>query len=187
MEFNWKDTLATVAPTIAQAVGGPLGSVAYQFIAKAFGIEVKTPEQAEAAMATATPEQLLALKAQEQAFLLEMEKLGIERERLTVDDRKDARNREIQTRDKTPMILGLLSVGGFFGILAVMMWVAPPTSTHDLLMIMLGSLSTITIQVYNYYFGSSSGSAAKTEMLRVAIRKTAKGQKPSEDQEGVKE
>ena len=62
-----KNTLATVAPTLGQAVGGPLGGAAAKMIASVLGCKAE-PKSIAQAMQNATPEQLLELKKAEKEF-----------------------------------------------------------------------------------------------------------------------
>ena len=59
-----KNTLATVAPSLGQAVGGPLGGAAANMIASVLGCKAE-PKSIAQAMQNATPEQLLELKKAE--------------------------------------------------------------------------------------------------------------------------
>jgi hypothetical protein len=59
--------------------------------------------------------------------------------------------------------LAILVTLGFFGILVGMMMETFKTS--EPLMLMLGSLGTAWTGIIAYYFGSSAGSAAKSELL----------------------
>ncbi len=89
-------------------------------------------------------------------------------------DIDSARNREIliASSEKAPLlnkiILPLLAAFvtlGFFGILLFMMLHGIPTANAQVLNIMLGSLGTAWIGIIFYYFGSSMGSAKKSEQL----------------------
>ena len=53
----------------------------------------------------------------------------------------------------------------FFGILIGMMTGKLSATDNSALLIMLGSLGTAWASVIAYYFGSTAGSAAKTELL----------------------
>lgn len=101
MAFDWKKTLATVAPTIATALGGPLAGMAVNVAAKALGVEPN--EQAiETAISSGSPELFLKLKEAENGFILELEKLGVERDRIAYQDRDSARKRQVNSGDNTP-------------------------------------------------------------------------------------
>jgi RsiW-degrading membrane proteinase PrsW (M82 family) len=93
-------------------------------------------------------------------------------EKIAADDRANARAREVSVRDKTPMILSFSVTGGFFGLLFLVAFHSVPPEAHDILLTMIGSLGMAFSGIVGYYFGSSAGSAAKTEIL-------AKSGKPS--------
>ena len=110
-------------------------------------------------------------------FKLEAERLAIEEikvtadaERVYMEDRKSAREREIAVKDKTPAILAGVSFTGFFSILGLMMFVEIPPTAKDPLLIMLGALGAIVTGITQYYYGSSSGSAKKNEMLEKVMK-----------------
>ena len=88
-------------------------------------------------------------------------------EELATADRASARQREVTLGDTTPRILAYMITLGFFGILAYMLVDPVPATgqTHDVLLVMLGSLGSAWIAIVSYYFGSSSGSAAKSKLL----------------------
>jgi len=159
--------VATVAPTIATALGGPLAGLAVQALSQALlGKPDGTVADVGAAMVTATPEQLLAVRNAEREFLLDMERLGIERERLAAGDRDSARQREIKTGDSwTPRALAAAVTLGFFGILAWVLVCGIPAQGGEAVLLLLGSLATAWSSIIAFYFGSSAGSAAKTDHL----------------------
>jgi hypothetical protein len=172
MAFDWKALVKSIAPTIGTALGGPLGGMASVALTKALGMSDEAPKDEaalSAAIQGASPDQLLALKKADQDFAVQMQKLGFENiealEAIAAGDRAHAREREIKPQDWTPTVLGLFITLGFFGLLAYLMKREPPQGSRDILNIMLGSLGSAWIGVVSYYFGSSAGSARKTELM----------------------
>lgn len=163
--MSWKETLATVAPGIATALGGPLAGMAVKIATDALGIEAD-PKKLEETILTGNPESLLKLKEAEQNYKLEVKRLQIDLEKIHGADRDSARKREIATKDKTPKILATVILVGFFSVLGIIAFVTIPVAAVQPLNILLGALTALTVQVGNYYFGSSAGSARKTELLK---------------------
>jgi len=163
----------TVAPSIASAVGGPLAGMATRAISEALlGKSDGTEQELENAVASATPEQLLALKKAEQEFAVKMRELDIDLERISNEDRDSARNREVSLRDWTPRVLAGLITVGYFGVLFWMLrFGLPNTGSSEALLVMLGALGTAWGGVVAYYFGSSAGSKEKTEAMNRMVRK----------------
>lgn len=163
----------TVAPSIASAVGGPLAGMATRAISDALlGKPDGTEQELEKAVASATPEQLLALKKAEQSFSVKMRELDIDLERIANADRDSARSREVSLRDWTPRVLAGLITVGYFGVLFWMLrFGLPNTGSSEALLVMLGALGTAWGGVVAYYFGSSAGSKEKTEAMNRMVRK----------------
>lgn len=161
--MSWKDIVGSVAPMLGTALGGPLGGMAGKFLAEKLGIE---PEQIEATITNATPETLINLKHAENDFKAKMKDLGVKEEQLHQQDRASARDRQSKTGDWTPSIIGPLIILGFFSILYMLINNKVPDDQNEAFLIMLGALGTMTTQVMNYFFGSSSGSKNKTKLLR---------------------
>lgn len=172
MSFDWKAVVKSIAPTIGTALGGPLGGVAGLALSKALGVSedsAKDETAMAAAIQGANPDQLMALKKADQDFSLQMQKLGFQDiealEAIAAGDRANARDREIKTQDWAPKALGITITLGFFGLLYYLLRHEPPAGSRDILNIMLGSLGSAWIGVVTYYFGSSAGSARKTELM----------------------
>lgn len=167
MDFNWKALLGSVAPTIATALGGPLAGLGTKALISALGLADGAKEaEISAAMASATPDQLLALKKADQDFAVRLRELDIDLEKVNAADRDSARNREIQTGDNwTPRFLAGFVTVGFFLVLAWLLNDGVPEKGRDAVLIMLGSLGTAWTGICAYYFGSSAGSKAKTDAL----------------------
>ncbi|CUW39661.1 conserved protein of unknown function [Magnetospirillum sp. XM-1] len=149
--------LGKVAPTIATMLGGPLAGTAVSAIESALGLDPSGDKDAALkAVAAATPEQLLALKAEDNRHAEAMEKLGLDRDALAAQDRDSARKREMEVKDRVPGILAISLTLGFFGLLGWLVAHEPPQGSRDILNIMLGSLGTGWITMLAYYFGSSA-------------------------------
>jgi NhaP-type Na+/H+ or K+/H+ antiporter len=65
-------------------------------------------------------------------------------------------------------VLGAIIVLAFFGVLLVMILFSSELKGNDnqVLYSMVGILGTIAVMVATYFFGSSKGSADKTEMMQ---------------------
>jgi hypothetical protein len=165
--------IKTAAPWITAAATGNipgLVSLAAQAISNVTGKNVKAdPDSIAAAVAGATPEQLLALKQADAELQVKLQALGFEHiedlEKIAADDRASARNREIAVKDKIPAILAIVITSGFFGVLTFMLMHEIPANGHDAMLMILGALITAWTAVVSYYFGSSAGSAAKDKTI----------------------
>ncbi|CDF81964.1 hypothetical protein PKB_0587 [Pseudomonas knackmussii B13] len=167
--MEWQAVLKTLAPWIGSAFGGPLGGLAVDAAASAMGLSDKTAEAVKQALSGATPEQLLAVKQADQAFALQMQALGFKQvtdlETLASGDRKDARAMQIAQRSWVPAALSIIVTFGYFAILAGMMLGVLHVADSQALLLMLGSLSTAWGVVMAFWFGTTSDSARKTELL----------------------
>ena len=76
---------------------------------------------ARAAMANATPADLLKLKEAEHAFKIEMKKLELRPEELEVEDRASARAMHVATKDGLLPWLAVLVVGTFCAVTALVL------------------------------------------------------------------
>lgn len=160
------DWLKQIAPTLATALGGPLAGMAVTAISKAIGVE---PEKVEEVISSnkLSADQVAQIKMAEIELQKQAQELGLNFEKLAVDDRKSAREMQAATRSFVPPLLAASVTIGFFGILGLML-TGKVDANNPALMMMLGSLGTAWTGIIAYYFGSSAGSQAKTEMLSKA-------------------
>lgn len=154
--------LKLIAPTIATAIAGPFGTMAYGLIANAMGI---TADDAQKTIETGklTSEQIASVQQAEIALKAKAQELNLDFEKLANDDRKSARDMQSATKSILPAILAIVVTLGFFGILVGMM--TKTFVTSDALLLMLGSLGTAWTGIIAYYFGSSAGSESKNALL----------------------
>lgn len=160
-----KQIISSVAPLIGTAIGGPFGALAGTLVSKALGTDTDDHQAIEAAVTSGNPDVLLKLKEADAAFKVQMEQLGITRDKLVFDDIANARAREIQVKDHTPAILAFVITVGFFGTLGYMLVHGKPETGGDALLVMLGALGAAWTAVTAYYFGSSAGSRKNQEAL----------------------
>jgi hypothetical protein len=156
------DWLKQVAPTIATAFGGPLAGLAVDAISKAIGIDPKDVNKT-IAEGKLSSDQILAIKQAEIAMAARAQELGLDFEKIAVDDRKSAREMQSATQSWIPGLMAIAVTIGFFGILVGLM--TEHFKTSDALMLMLGSLGTAWTGIIAFYFGSSAGSQKKDELL----------------------
>jgi hypothetical protein len=159
------ELLASIAPTLASAILGPLGGVAVAGLGKIFGIDGATTSDVAKVFQEGklTPEQLSAIKALELKYQAEEKERGFRYSELEYKNTADARDMQKQTRSYFPATLSTFVTVGFFGILITMLvYEYKPTEP---LLIMLGALGAAFGAVVNFWLGSSNGSQQKNSML----------------------
>jgi hypothetical protein len=174
MSMEWKDIAGVVgkaAPLLGTLLGGPAGAAVGSIIASALGTG-NDPAEIEKAIA-ADPAALVKLREVEASKTVRLQELATDMAKhelaTAAADRDSAREREAKTGDTfTPRTLALLVTAGFFGVLGYLLVEGKPAAGGDALLVMLGGLGTAWTAIVSYYFGSSAGSAAKTELLKRA-------------------
>lgn len=172
------------------SLGGPLGNAAAGILGKVIGKPDLTPSTVDDALAslTLTPELQAQLKEAELTYQQQMTALGFQnaQEMLALDnqDRASARQREMSVRDHTPQILAYIIVGSG---LAMCMFLVSHRSTILENATMAGFAGTVLgyimsdmKQVIAYYFGSSAGSAAKTDIMAQQAKNVESSQSSNE-------
>jgi hypothetical protein len=115
-------------------------------------------------------------KAKAQATLMEMAQQGQLAELEAMGkEMESARNREIQiaTSDAAPMlnkivtpVLALGTVGLTFILFGVIIFTDVDADSKDILIYVLGALTSAVTMVLGYYFGSSAGSKEKDSKIK---------------------
>lgn len=156
-----KGVIGAIAPTLGAALGGPLGALAGNVISAALG-----GKDVEQALIEQKPETLLALRKAEQDFTLKLEELGVERERIGMADRASAR--DLAKLDMRPQlwISGLFLIG-YFGITILRMTGTLEVTAEDRgdMSALWGVLTTGVPIILAFWFGSTAGSARKSQLL----------------------
>ena len=153
-----KGLIGAVAPTIGQALGGPLGGAAAQTIASVLGCKPDEKSIANAVQA-ATPEQLAEIKKAELDFETKLAELEVDIFALEAKDVQDAR--KAHKGDWTPRIVALVSLLGFVGYI-FMVTIQPPDANSDTIVsLVLGYLGGVVSSITSFYFGASHKSDDK--------------------------
>ena len=166
--------LKKLVPWMASAIpgGGPLAQVALNAVNKVFGSDAKDAESAAKVIAGATPEQLLALRVEEDQFKLKMQEMGFKSETdlatIAAADRDSARKREIAVRDWTPKVLGLSVIALTFALEGYLIVHGIPGLSAEQSMVLgriMGNMDGGSALVLAYFFGSSAGSDKKNALI----------------------
>lgn len=174
-DVDWKTIVKSVAPMIGTALGGPLGGLAVSAIGEALGVDDNTVENVKTAVMGASPEQLLALKQEENRFSEHMAELGYKDieslNNIAASDRASARSMAVATGDIwTPRLLAALVVMAWCLVQWFLLHHVIEPSMRELIARVLGTLDSALTLVLAFYFGSSSGSRSKTEMMAGQFR-----------------
>jgi hypothetical protein len=156
--MDWLKTLATVAPTVATAFGGPLAGMAVSVATKALGIE-NDEVALEQAVMSGNPDILLKLKQVDLDFKLELKRLDIKSEELVIDDRKDARG--LAKTDMRPHItISIVFITGYFTLAYYQ-----ATGQIALDPMVFGVITASMPMILQFWFGSSHGSKQKSDAM----------------------
>jgi hypothetical protein len=164
---DWKSILGAVAPALATALGGPLAGIATKALAdKLLGNPEASQQEVEQAIQGMKPEDMVKLRQIDANFKKSMIEAGIKLEEIAAGDRDSARQREIKTGDSwTPRGLAILVVCGYMFVQWFLLNHIIDDSMRELIARVLGTLDGALMVVLSFYFGSSSGSKQKDEVI----------------------
>jgi len=159
--------LKQIAPTLLAGFGGPAGALVGAIVKRSLGDPAMTDAEMEQAVtaATTTPEGLEKLRQIEADLQKAEMDYQIKFAELDVEDRKDARDLAAKTSIVPQVGLSALFVAGYFIILIMFFYKPTGVPMSEAFTLMLGVLTGGMAQVMNYFLGSSSGSAAKSDAL----------------------
>jgi hypothetical protein len=152
---NLKSILGAIAPTLATAMGGPLGGMAMKMVADKLGLPDASLDALDAAVASATPEQLAEIKKVEADFKVQMKALDVDLVKIAAADRDSARQRHAVMKDATPTVLAIGTLLAFFGYIGAVTFLAPDADL-GLINVAVGWLGGSASAVISYYFGASA-------------------------------
>jgi len=159
-----KDVISVVAPTLGAALGGPLGGLAGQILGNL--VTGGKPSDLEEAILTQKPETLLALKQAEYDFKEKLREMDIQEEEVFAKDRASAR--ELAKVNMRPqMVLSTVFITGYFLILGAFFVgdIELTDSLREPFLVLIGVITASVPSIMQFWFGSSSGSSRKTDLL----------------------
>lgn len=156
---------------------GPVIAATINAIAKTHSVPLTAPadhtlpdtiENAVAAL-TGNSAAMQALKEADQTYALQMQAAGFKQVTDVIalgnQDRANARDMQNKTGSRMPSILGCLAVAALIMGFLLLAFHAPPEGTKSVVLLLIGAFSRDAASVYQYYFGSSQGSDAKTQII----------------------
>lgn len=162
-QLEW---LRALAPTVATILGGPLAGLVVGGLGKILGIDNATKDTIVDALrkVTLTESQLIELKRLEEQAQENVRRYNIDLNTLEVRDRESARWREAMTRDNTNRSIAYIIIFSFIGTSGAILFNLAKVDSV-IAGTIIGYLSAKAEQVLSYYFGSTSGSKLKSELL----------------------
>lgn len=124
------------------------------------------------------------IKKAEMDYQLELQKLSVEERKMMYQDLSSARTREEviqQSEHATKLgknIASYLALGASilcFALFYILIFKSEMLEggKKDVVLYILGVLSALLTQIYSYYFGSSAGSAAKSQTLAAQLKQSS--------------
>lgn len=109
----------------------------------------------------------------DQAAKLELAKqeLALRWEETSQKGLDSARQREVQVKDRTPANLAYLSIGVFSVLAFAVIFRGIDPTSHDIVIAMLSWVGGFVSSAFLYYFGTSSGSHAKDDVIKTLSRR----------------
>lgn len=171
--MNFIGVVKKIFPAISglASLGGPFGVIGANLVGKALGVDKvdPTPDGIAAALAGATPEQMIALKQAESDAVLKIQELGFKdvetMEQLADADAADARARETKVGDRTPEIGFYLLLLAFVVVIIALFRVPVPEPNKAMVFGMIGSLGTIVVGATQYFYGTTRNSGSKDKVI----------------------
>lgn len=167
MNSDWINTLKTVAPTVAMALGGPMAAEAVSALIGVVGGQGADDLRKVIEGGRLTAEQISQLRQLELQFQENERERGFKYAELTFKDRDSARQANVSGGTQRALfwlsvVLLVLCLGTEVAVLVRGL----PQGTSELVIgRVLGLLDAIAMTVLAYWYGTSSSSAIKTEML----------------------
>lgn len=173
MAVNFLGIVKKIYPAISglASLGGPFGVIGANLVGKALGVDKvdPSPDGIAAAIAGATPEQMLALKQAESDADAKIKEMGFKdaetMQQLADADAADARNREEKVGDRTPEVGFYMLLAIFVCMVIALFHVAIPEGNKATVYTMAGCLTTLVIGASQYFYGTTRNSTVGQKVI----------------------
>lgn len=170
--MSWLETISKIAPTVASALGGPLAGAAVVAIGELLGISEPTQGKIENVIQNAqlTGQQITELRSLEAKLKAEELERGFRYAELEFKDRDSARKANVDGGTQVHLFwLSLLLLGVTLGSELIVLFQGYPSTLSEIVVgRVLGLMDSVALMVLSYWYGTSSGSARKTELAAQA-------------------
>ena len=170
--MDWLSTIKTVAPTVAASLGGPLAGEAVTALIGIVGGTGQEDVRKAIESGRLTAEQISQLRQLELQFQENERERGFKYAELAFKDRDSARQANVaggtqKARFGLSVVLLVLCLGTEVTVLVKGL----PQGTSELVVgRVLGLLDAIAMTVLAYWYGTSSSSAVKTEIMSSRLK-----------------
>lgn len=166
---DWTDTLKTLAPTVAAALGGPLAGAAVSAIGSILGMDKPTQDTIAKAITNGqlSADQIGELKKLEMQYQNDEAERGFKYAELAFKDRDSARLNNVAGGVQAYLFwLSLLLLVITIGSEVYVLFHGAPKDVPDIIIgRILGLLDSVAMLVLTYWYGTTNSSAQKTELL----------------------
>lgn len=178
--MDWKSVLGKLAPTVANAIGGPLAGSVVSAIGEIFGISEPTQDKIKAAIEQGqmTGQQLADLRTLEMKLQAEERERGFRYSELEFKDKADARARDAGFQasgkhnyraDAMAFLAVLVIIGLVYAV-----WSTPDINEYvkGIVTFLLGRFTGYLDNIYNFEFGTTRSSQDKNSTIdKLAVGK----------------
>ena len=167
--MDWSKILGTICPTVASALFGPLGGAAIAAVGDLLGVSNATKDKISEIIQSGqmTPEQIGKLRELELEYQNNETERGFRYAELSFKDRDSARQANVQ--GGTQKMLFWMSITLLIACLGCEILVLfrgyPPEIPEIIVGRVLGLMDAVAMLVLSYWYGTTNGSAQKSELL----------------------
>lgn len=167
-----KEVIGKLAPTVASALLGPMGGAAVAAIGGILGISEPTQDKISDIIKSGqmTSEQVANIRVLELQYQNDEKERGFKFAELEFKDRDSARNANVAGGTQMALFwLSLVILVVTLGTEVVVLFNGYPQTLPEIVVgRVLGLMDSVAMMVLAYWYGSSSGSKAKTDLLAQA-------------------
>ncbi len=170
--MDWLSTIKTVAPTVAAALGGPLAGEAVAALIGIIGGAGQEDVRKAIESGRLTAEQISQLRQLELQFQENERERGFKYAELAFKDRDSSRQANVAGGTQKALFwLSVVLLVLCLGTEVTVLVKGLPQSASELVVgRVLGLLDAIAMTVLAYWYGTSSSSAVKTEIMSSRLK-----------------